>query len=302
MGPFEDLQELTKLENRNSFDVLIVPFNSKGVVELVTDHFQNIQWIQVLGTGVEKLIPQNIEKRDDIIMTNAKSSSAKLLGEFVLLGALYFQKYVHRYHENYKRKEWIVYPEHGCYDRKKALMVGTGSIGQDSARKCKYGLDMEVWGVKRDLKNTAHLDEVMEGVFALEDLESRIGEFDLVVNSLPHIENCVTFTESVIKNMKKGAVFVNVGRGSAVDEEALIKYLLNDHLLGAALDVVANEPATSDRAIYDERLQHKILLTCHCMDNSPYYKVLLGDIVEENLGNYVNDRPLQRVVNKLLKY
>ena len=156
--------------------------------------------------------------------------------------------------------------------------------------------------MKRDLKNTGHLDNLMEGVFAMEDLESRIGEFDLVVNSLPHIENTTTFTESVIKNMKKGAVFINVGRGSAVDEDALIKYLFNDHLLGAALDVVDSEPATSERTIYDERLHHKILLTCHCMDNSSYYTVLVGDILEQNLDNYVNDRPLQKVVNKLHKY
>lgn len=296
------MNELQNLKNKNEFDVLVVPYNSKKVAQVVVDHFPNIQWIQVLGTGVEKVIPNNFENYSNIVMTNGKSSSAKLLGEFVLLGALYFQKYLHRYIEAYDAKEWRVYQEHGCYDGKKALFVGTGSIGQDSARKCKHALDMKVYGVKRDLSNTEHLQGLFDGLFSLEQLQSRIGEFDLVVNSLPHIEGVTTFSKNVIQSMKKGAVFINVGRGSAVDEDALIESLRNNHLLGAALDVVRNEPTTPDRSLYSPDLRHKLLITNHCMDNSSYYFDQLFNILEENLDNYLNDRPLKNVVNKAMKY
>jgi phosphoglycerate dehydrogenase-like enzyme len=69
--------------------------------------------------------------------------------------------------------------------------------------------------------------------------------------------------ESTFSKMKKSAVFMNIGRGTTVNEDDLVKALNEKMIRGAVIDVFKNEPLAQDRAIWNCQ---NVLITPHCAD------------------------------------
>ena len=122
---------------------------------------------------------------------------------------------------------------------------------------------MNVSGVRNDLSKPK--DEVFNEMFSSNDLATAVSGMDYIVTALPGTEKTKdVFNDQVFKSMKQGAVFINIGRGDSVDEDAMRKALHNGTLKGVGLDVVKNEPITEDHWIYqDKEIKDKVLLTCH---------------------------------------
>ena len=119
------------------------------------------------------------------------------------------------------------------------LIVGYGSIGQEVAKRAK-ALDLRVWGVTRSGKgNPAHAERIL----AAKDLHEALPEADYLVLSAPETaETKHLIGAAQIAKMKRGARLINVGRGSLLDEAALVRALEDGSLGGAALDVTETEP------------------------------------------------------------
>lgn len=66
--------------------------------------------------------------------------------------------------------------------------------------------------------------------------------------------------------MKKGSVFINIGRGSTVNEDDLVDALKSEHLGYAALDVFKEEPLAKDHAFW--KLPN-VFISPHCADEDP---------------------------------
>ena len=101
--------------------------------------------------------------------------------------------------------------------------------------------------------------------------------------------------------LPKGAYVVNVGRGSAIDQTALIEALESGHLAGAALDVVIPEPLPADHPL---RSAKNLLLTPHVAGN-----MTLGYTCDksvqmfcDDLENYAAGRPLAHLVDRKKGY
>ena len=97
------------------------------------------------------------------------------------------------------------------------------------------------------------------------------------------------------------AYVVNVGRGSAVDEDALADALDADKLGGAALDVFRTEPLPEDSRLWKAK---NLLITPHCAGNLTidYTRDKNVALFCENLINYVEGKPLNHVVDKEKRY
>jgi phosphoglycerate dehydrogenase-like enzyme len=119
------------------------------------------------------------------------------------------------------------------------LIVGYGSIGHELARRaCAF--DMRVWGVTRSGKGDAtHAEKILP----IAELDSALPHADYIVLAAPEtLETQHLIGASQVAKMKHGARFINVGRGSLLDEAALIRALETGALRGAALDVTTTEP------------------------------------------------------------
>ena len=79
-----------------------------------------------------------------------------------------------------------------------------------------------------------------------------LGSCDVVVCALPESRETIDlFDAEMFAAMRPGSLFINVGRGSLVDESALIAALHTGHLRGAILDVQRHEPLPIDDPLWE---------------------------------------------------
>jgi D-2-hydroxyacid dehydrogenase (NADP+) len=127
------------------------------------------------------------------------------------------------------------------------LIVGYGSIGRELARRAR-AFDMRVWGVTRSGKGDAtHAEKILP----VAQLDDALSQADYIAIAAPDThETQHLIGASQIAKMKHGARLINVGRGSLLDEAALIRALKTGALSGAALDVTATEPLPADSPLW----------------------------------------------------
>ena len=101
--------------------------------------------------------------------------------------------------------------------------------------------------------------------------------------------------------MYTGVLFLNAGRGSTVDEDALISGLRIGHIGGAVLDVFRQEPLPESSPLWE---MDQVILTPH-MSGSGWDTDNINRIFalfRDNLRRYLSGEPLRNVVNRELEY
>jgi phosphoglycerate dehydrogenase-like enzyme len=107
------------------------------------------------------------------------------------------------------------------------------------------------------------------------------------------------FDAKVFEAMPAGSVFVNVGRGSSVDEAALIAALASGHLRGAAIDVAKHEPIPADDPLYDAP---NLSISPHSAASQDHYNERLWALFCDNLEAFRAGQPLRNVVDMHAEY
>lgn len=99
--------------------------------------------------------------------------------------------------------------------------------------------------------------------------------------------------------MKSGSVFINVGRGTTVVEDDLIRALEEGHLKGAALDVFAVEPLDKESKLWT---MNNVLMTPHCADLTTDIADLSWGVFKKNMLKFDAGEQLETPVNKTAGY
>jgi lactate dehydrogenase-like 2-hydroxyacid dehydrogenase len=87
---------------------------------------------------------------------------------------------------------------------------------------------------------------------------------------------------AVLKALGPNGIFINVARGSVVDEPALIEALRSKTILSAGLDVFADEPRVPQALI---EMEHVVLLP-HVGSASHYTRRAMGQLLVDNLASW----------------
>jgi phosphoglycerate dehydrogenase-like enzyme len=162
------------------------------------------------------------------------------------------------------------------------LVVGVGSIGLEVARLAS-AFGMRVVGVKRNA--TVQLPHV-ESVHPPEQLPELVAEAHAIVLSLPLTDETQGLIDrETIARMRDGAIFVNVGRGQVVDEDALIEALRSGKLAGAALDVTYTEPLPPESPLWE---LENVILSPHTAAFSWHENERIVELFAENLRRYLS--------------
>ncbi len=119
----------------------------------------------------------------------------------------------------------------------------------------------------------------------------------MVALSLPETkETYKLFSKEKISKMKKDSVLINIGRGTAIDTEALCDALESGKLLGAALDVTDPEPLPKDHRIWGIK---NAIITPHVSGNynlkETHHRIV--KIAVNNLERFIKGEELRNVVN-----
>ncbi len=216
---------------------------------------EKLAWLQLHSAGTAGYAEGLL--KEGVILTNATGAYGLAISEHMLGMALCLQKKLHLYGRNQQQAIWKDEGPVTSMFGATVLVVGLGDIGGEFAKRCK-AMGSRVIGIRRVVRA---LPDGVDEVHRMNRLDALLPQADIVALSLPSTaETNRLFSAERISRMKKGAILLNVGRGTAVDQEALCDALESGHLGGAGLDVTDPEPLPAEH-----RLWHapNLILTPH---------------------------------------
>lgn len=260
---------------------------------------KHIKWFCAPSAGVDFLLKPGVFANEDCIITNSAGAYGVSIAEHIVMLSLMLMRQMHVFFRKSISCEWgKPLPQKSLKDCR-ITVLGTGDIGSSFARRAKAFEPKSIVGVCRSGKCS---ESSFDKIYRIDEFNEVLRETELLVMCLPG----TTETEGVLSKermdiLPQGAYIVNVGRGSAIDESALIENLENEKLAGAALDVFANEPLPEESPLWTTK---NLIITPHVAGNL-ILDYTLDKNVEmfcENLVNYAEGRPLKHVVDKVRGY
>ena len=175
------------------------------------------------------------------------------------------------------------------------VVTGLGEIGLETARIAR-ALGMTVSGTKRSVEPIDGIQEVAGN----DGLAGLLATADAVVNTLPGTPSTEgLFGREIFAAMKPGTVVVNVGRGTVVDEAALLEALDNGQVSYACLDVFAVEPLPRDSPLWHHP---RVMVSPHTSALSAAENRLITERFCSNLRTFLDGGELPHVVDTVHFY
>lgn len=234
--------------------------------DITAEHIQvakSLKWIMVLSAGIDQMPIEEIQKHD-ILLTNVRGIHKTQMAEYALAMLLNHYQKLTTFYERQKDKVWDKTIKRREITGRTITIVGAGSIGEELARLAK-AFQMKTIAVTHSGGDRPNFDYV----YQQDGLKEAVAEADFVVSILPGTKETEGYyQEKHFQWMKETAVFLNIGRGTAVDEETLLKVLDNDEIEHAILDVTPIEPLPNESQLWSHE---KITLTPHISGGSDQY-------------------------------
>ncbi len=248
----------------------------------------NLRWFHTMSAGVDHPVFLSMVDRG-IHLTTSSGSSASPIAGTVLMYLLALSRDLPRMlrAQQGARWEWERWNE---LAGRSVAVVGFGPIGQEVVR-LTTAIGMEPVVVRRE----SHGDEPCP-TRPLADLLDVAGEVDAVVVALPL--NDATrgiISADVIAAMQSQALFVNVGRGELVDQDALTDALESGAIAGAGLDVTDPEPLPSEHRLWG---LPNVIITPHNSGSSDGTGRRAAEAFLANLERLLADEPLRNEITR----
>jgi phosphoglycerate dehydrogenase-like enzyme len=253
-------------------------------------HLSQVEWVQAIYAGVEPLV--DASQRRDYVLTNARSVFGELMSEYVFGYLLFLEKKMLDRIRAQQDHEWRR-TEPGVLRGKTIGLLGVGSIGAHLAGSAKH-FGMKVRGFTRQSETSTQVDKYFHPSRSGQDglIEFARG-LDYLVSVLPRTKDTNKIVdENLLDALPQHAVFINVGRGNAVDEIALENALKESSLAAAVLDVFDQEPLPQDHPFWDTP---NLYLTYHTSAIS--YPEDITRVFIENYLLYIEGKPLKYIVD-----
>ncbi len=257
----------------------------------IWDRATRLHWVQGIGAGIGQLEPAKF-KAKGITLTNAAGVASTPIAEFVIGRLLEVWKDIRVLERQQKDHHWQMHQ--GLLVKGKTIgIVGLGAIGRDVARRAK-AFETTVLGNRRSAQ-PGDTDPDVDELFGPDGLDAMLARCDAVVLSAPHTPETIDlFDAERLGRLKPGVVLVNVGRGTIIDETALVAALESGQVGAAVLDVTREEPLPADSPLWDAP---NMYLSPHCSTAREGYNEALMELFCDNLGRFLADEPLRNVVD-----
>ncbi len=261
---------------------------------------KSLKWYCCCWAGVDHFCDDAIYCDPDCLLTNSAGAYGVTICEHLIMTCLMLLRRQMEYTEVIREGGWRVLPGgiRSLYGSR-ITVLGTGDIGTQFARRAHAFLPARIVGVRRSAKPG---DPAFDEIRTITELDAVLPQTDLLVMALPSTaETAGVLSRERMALLPQGAYVVNVGRGTAVDQEALIDALNAGHLAGAALDVVVPEPLPADHPL---RTAKNLLLTPHVAGNMTLGHTCTRNVEMfcEDLENYAAGRPLRHLVDRRKGY
>lgn len=247
-------------------------------------HLPSLRWVQLTWAGVEPLLDPSL--RRDYQLTNIRGVFGPLMAEYVFAYILAHERRVLSRYLAQQEGRWdATLP--GSLRSKRLGLMGVGSIGADVARTGKH-FGMNVRGYTRSSHGCSDVDQY----FHADDRLAFADGLDYLVATLPNTGSTRLLVDAaLLAALPPRAVFINAGRGSVVDDTALVEALTAGRIAGAVLDVFRDEPLPPSHVFWRTP---NLLITSHTA--APSFAADMVRVFADNYRRYVRGEPLQHRV------
>ena len=210
---------------------------------------KKLKYLHLAMAGSNAYVKKGV-LNEGVLLTNSTGAFGHAISEHMMGMLFEIYKKLHLYRDNQNNCSWQDEGSVRSIYGAKCLMVGMGDIGSAFARSAA-ALGIKVSGMRR---TTTDKPDYVENMYPFGSLNEIIGDFDIVALALPETPDTIKIINgNNIPLMKDGAVILNVGRGSAIDTDALLEALESGKLSGAGIDVTDPEPLPSEHPLWKSK-------------------------------------------------
>lgn len=278
----------------DSADVLFsLPDINPAALRRTVEANPRLRWVSTMAAGGGAQVKAAGLSEADlgrIAFTTSAGVHGQPLAEYALFGVLAGAKTLPRLLAQQHDHAWTGRWQMRQLDQMTVLIVGLGGIGQ--ACVSLFGqVGATVWGTTRSGKPVDGVSKLVP----IGELADAVGDVDAIVVTLPGTELTAGLVgREVLARLKPGTIVVSVGRGSVIDESALLEALDDGRVGFAALDVFASEPLSADSPFWD---RPNVLVSPHTAGLDAREEERIADQFIENLRRFLDGGELMNRVD-----
>ncbi len=254
--------------------------------DLIAPHLHRcgaLRWLQSTWAGNAPLVDAN----HPFVLTGVKGVFGDDMAEYVLHWLLHLYRRVPTILGQNAQRQWQTVPYKPLRDQRLAIF-GVGSIGRVVAERARQ-FGMHTLGLSHSSRECEHIQEYI----SLPDDLDKLGRVDALVNLLPdtpHTRGLIN--AALLAALPPHAVLINAGRGSVLDEAALMQALNQARLGAAVLDVFSNEPLPANHPFWQTP---NLIVTHHSAAISNPDDV--ADVFASNLQRFTRNQQLAFIIS-----
>ncbi len=256
-----------------------------------------LRWIQLSSAGADRYAEQGLLP-EGALLTNATGAYGLTISEHMMGMLLMLTKKLHLLRDHQNQGTWRNAGPVKTLMGANVLVLGAGNIGTEFAKRVK-AFGCYTVGVRR---TPGEKPSCFDEMHLMEEIDTILPRADVVAMALPGTpETARIIDRKRFSVMKDGAVILNVGRGSAIETEALCDALESGKLWGAGLDVTDPEPLPAGHRLWK---YPNAVITPHCAGGFGLSetKEYIAEIFRRNLERLLNGEELENIVDPATGY
>ena len=259
---------------------------------------KNLKWLHAQSAGVDHYIRPETGLPEHVILTNSAGAYGLSISEHLITVTMMLLRKMGGYCLLQAQSKWQSLGTVRTIYQSSVTVVGLGDIGGNYAARC-HALGARVRGVARSRREKP---DYLDALYAADGIDEALSGADIVALCLPDTgKTRHLLSRGRMAALKKGALILNIGRGSAIEQDALIELLESGHIGGAGLDVTTPEPLPQDSKLWG---MPNVIITPH-VSNGVSLGATLDLTVDKfirYLGDYIAGRGFAHTVDRALEY
>lgn len=266
-----------------------------GSASELLSQMPELKWCHSAYAGAGHLIVTGKFDSGDVILTNSSGAYGLTIGEHIIMVSLMLMRRMPEYNKLMSTHGWMQELPIRSIAGSHVAIVGTGDIGKNAAARFRVMGASKLIGFNRSGRDI----DIFDSVYKLDSFDEIIPkeDIDILILCVPGTPNSKgILSKERIDKLPNWTYVVNVGRGSAIDQDALVSALNEGRLAGAALDVTEPEPLPEDHPLWTAK---NCIITPHISGDMglPYTVDKTVEFFCENMRRYTHGEELINIVD-----
>lgn len=283
-----------KIDDSVAFETIEILICYNPFKNMPLHRTENLRYIILSSIGFDQ-VPSDLMNREEITVINNHGGYSVPIGEWIVMMLLIGFKRGLRLMAYAQKHLWKLETDLLEMTGKKIVFLGTGTLAIEAVKRLR-GFDAVLIGINTD----GRWVDGFECCYPIDQLKTHVKDAAAVVCCLPLTPKTRGLIDkSVFTRMPKGSIFINVSRGSVVNEEDLMAVQTDEHFAFVSLDVFDKEPLAPDHSLWS---MPNALQTSHQSWVSERRSLRRLSTIQAALQGIISNRPIPFKIDKRRGY